>query len=63
MTNVGSADAVNYDCVVTGCGSATSSPATLTVNTCTLGTLGLLNGGFEDWSSRHSSVAANWSSY
>ena len=36
VTNVGSADAVNYDCVVTGsCGNATSSAAALTLGAAT----------------------------
>ncbi len=58
ITNVTSADAVNYRCVVTaGCGSANSSTATLTV--CNVASL--LNPSFE--LSNLSGVATNWTGY
>ncbi|GMU20842.1 MAG: hypothetical protein AMXMBFR13_09380 [Phycisphaerae bacterium] len=55
-------DVGGYRCVVmsTGCGSATSEEAVLTINACS--PVALLNGSFDDSTSGWS-VAPNWTSY
>jgi subtilisin-like proprotein convertase family protein/Cu/Zn superoxide dismutase len=61
VTNVSSADQVNYRCVVSGgCGSVTSSLAMLTLNTCDPGDV-LGHGDMEDPTSY--SVCPDWTSY
>ncbi len=61
ISNADANDTAGYRCVLSGCGSATSSTATLIVNTC-IPSAGLLNAYFDD-STGAWNVASDWTSY